>query len=136
MHNNEKWPNTFFKSCGVNTGRFLKYACPFFNIIHERVNRFSINFTFVLMVSNISSISLQNIRNHKINQFLANVSFFYPLKTPGNLWFWWYKMGILARNGLRVILIKNELTHSFPMHPFFAPWKHQKTVRFSDFFRA
>ena len=24
----------------------------------------------------------------------------------------------------------------FPMHPFFTPWKHQKTVKFSDVFRA
>ena len=24
-----------------------------------------------------------------------------------------------------------HLTHSFPMHPFSTPWKHQKTVRFS-----
>ena len=27
------------------------------------------------------------------------------------------------------------LTHSFPMHPFSTPWKHQKIVRFSDVFR-
>ena len=27
------------------------------------------------------------------------------------------------------------LTHSFPMHPFSTPWKHEKTVRFSDVFR-
>ena len=25
-----------------------------------------------------------------------------------------------------------RLTHSFPMHPFYSPLKHQKTVRFSD----
>ena len=25
-----------------------------------------------------------------------------------------------------------RLTHSFPMHPFYSPCKHQKTVRFSD----
>ena len=30
------------------------------------------------------------------------------------------------------ILSKDNLTHAFPMHPFSAPWKHQKTVRFSD----
>ena len=30
----------------------------------------------------------------------------------------------------------NALTHSFPMHPFFTPRKHRKTVRFSDFFRG
>ena len=27
------------------------------------------------------------------------------------------------------------LTHSFPMHPFSTPWKHQKTLRFSDVLR-
>ena len=30
----------------------------------------------------------------------------------------------------------NKLTHSSPMHPFFNPWKHQKTVRFSNDFRG
>ena len=29
-----------------------------------------------------------------------------------------------------------QLTHSFPMHPFSTPWKHQKTLRFSDVFRV
>ena len=29
-----------------------------------------------------------------------------------------------------------SLTQSFPMHPFFTPWKHQKTVRFSDVFKG
>ena len=33
-----KWTNTLQKSCGVNTARFLKYVCPFYNIMHERVN--------------------------------------------------------------------------------------------------
>ena len=28
------------------------------------------------------------------------------------------------------------LTHLFLMHPFSSPWKHQKTVRFSDIFRG
>ena len=28
------------------------------------------------------------------------------------------------------------LTHSFPMHPFSTPWKHQKTIRFSDVFKG
>ena len=28
------------------------------------------------------------------------------------------------------------LTHSFPKHPFSAPWKHRKTVRFSNVFRG
>ena len=30
----------------------------------------------------------------------------------------------------------SSLTHSFPMHPFSTPWKHQKTARFSDVFRG
>ena len=29
----------------------------------------------------------------------------------------------------------SHLTHSFPIHPFLTPWKHQKTFRFSDVFR-
>ena len=28
-----------------------------------------------------------------------------------------------------------KLTHSFPLHPFSTPWKHRKTLRFSDVFR-
>ena len=40
----------------------------------------------------------------KLNPFLANVPFFYLLKTPENLWFSGvfrgYKIGTLARNGL------------------------------------
>ena len=33
-------------------------------------------------------------------------------------------------------LVLKVLTHSFPMHPFSSPWKHQKTVKFSDVFRG
>ena len=29
-----------------------------------------------------------------------------------------------------------ELTHSFPVHFFSTPWKHQKTVKFSDVFKG
>ena len=29
-----------------------------------------------------------------------------------------------------------SLAHSFPVHPFSTPWKHQKPVRFSDVFRG
>ena len=32
--------------------------------------------------------------------------------------------------------LENRLTHSFLMHPFSTPWKHQKTLRFSDIFRG
>ena len=38
MHNVVKWPNILYKSCGVHTATFLKYVCPFYNIMHERVN--------------------------------------------------------------------------------------------------
>ena len=38
MHNVVKWLNILWKSCGVNTARFLKYVCPFYSIIHERFN--------------------------------------------------------------------------------------------------
>ena len=30
----------------------------------------------------------------------------------------------------------STLTHSFPMHLFSTPWKHQKIVRFSDVSRG
>ena len=33
-------------------------------------------------------------------------------------------------------LVLKVLTHSFPMHSFSSPWKHQKTVKFSDVFRG
>ena len=35
-----------------------------------------------------------------------------------------------------VTMISNGLTHSSLMHPFSTPWKHKKTVRFSDVFRG
>ena len=46
-----------------------------------------------------------HIYNLLINPFLANVPILYHLKTPENLWFSGvfrgYKMGTLARNGLK-----------------------------------
>ena len=33
----------------------------------------------------------------------------------------------------RFFLFQPLSTHSFPMHPFSIPWKHQKTLRFSMF---
>ena len=38
FHNFKKLPNILYKSCGVNTTRFLKNVWPFFNIMKERVN--------------------------------------------------------------------------------------------------
>ena len=37
-YNVEKWPNMLYKSCGVNTTRFLKYVWSFSNM-HERINK-------------------------------------------------------------------------------------------------
>ena len=34
------------------------------------------------------------------------------------------------------LFLKIPLTHSFPMHPFPTPWKHQKTLWFTDVFRG
>ena len=36
MHNVVKCPNILYKSCGVNTARFLKNVWPFYNFMHER----------------------------------------------------------------------------------------------------
>ena len=47
-----------------------------------------------------------------------------------------------VKASLDIICTSFTLTHLFPMHPFSTPWKHQrtvrfqKTVRFSDVFRA
>ena len=38
MRNVAKWPNILSKSCGVNSGRFLKSVWLFYNIADERVN--------------------------------------------------------------------------------------------------
>ena len=37
IDNVEKWLNIFKKTCSVNTARFLKFACQFFNVMRERV---------------------------------------------------------------------------------------------------
>ena len=37
MHNVVNWPNILQKSGGVHTARFLKYAWPFYSIMHKRV---------------------------------------------------------------------------------------------------
>ena len=45
-------------------------------------------------------------------------------------------MSIIERLKNLTILTEGQLTHLFPMHSFSAHWKHHKTVRFSDVFRA
>ena len=44
------------------------------------------------------------------------------------------KMVWLVLVGLGVTVL--ELTHLFPMLPFTTPWKHHKTLQFSDVFRS
>ena len=50
-----------------------------------------------------------------------------------------YKISI-KWNGLqsspKLVVSSLQITHSYPMHPFSTPWKHQKTLRFSDNFRS
>ena len=48
------------------------------------------------------------------------------------IWSYLFKRQIIITNNRQIIF---SLTHSFPMHLFSTPWKHQKTVRFSDVFR-
>ena len=43
---------------------------------------------------------------------------------------WGRADNLLREKRLRKVI----LTHLFPMHPFSTPWKHQKTLRFSDVF--
>ena len=52
MHNVEKWLNILENSCGVQTARFLKYDCPFLDIIHERKAKLSFlqHFLFSIVI--------------------------------------------------------------------------------------
>ena len=45
------------------------------------------------------------------------------------------KSSIDRIRALKVFLKSTVLSHLLPMHPFSAPWKHQKISRFSDVFR-
>ena len=46
-----------------------------------------------------------------------------------------FKSTKISHKALNLIGWFKPLTHYFPMHPFSNPWKHQKTVRFSDVFK-
>ena len=48
----------------------------------------------------------------------------------------WRRRRMFAGLVLAYYWVSILLTHSFPMHPFSSPWKHQKTVRFSEVFRG
>ena len=56
IHNVEKWPNTFLKSCGVHPARFLQYVRPFFNIMNERVK-----FIRVFFDANIAVLFIRTV---------------------------------------------------------------------------
>ena len=47
---------------------------------------------------------------------------------------WFYFSWVLGSTFFGISGGSVSLTHSFPMHPFSNPWKHQKIVRFSDVF--
>ena len=53
----------------------------------------------------ISRINIRSFELHELNRFVANVPILYRMKTPENLWFSGvfrgYKMGALAKNGLK-----------------------------------
>ena len=38
IHHIEKWSNVLQKSCGMNTGRFFKFAWPFFSVMNEWID--------------------------------------------------------------------------------------------------
>ena len=63
----EKWLNVPLKYCGMNTGRFLKCAWPFFNIMHEWVN----------FVGNKAKgrISKQVLQENKARQIFSDICF-------------------------------------------------------------
>ena len=56
------------------------------------------------------SVYKVSIARTAFNPYLASVPILYPLKTPENLWFSGvfrgYKMGTLARNGLKMPTLK------------------------------
>ena len=93
------------------------------NIRNERLKRALINF------------------NCCIRPIFPNFKFLYPLKTGNgvfnisrryrkitlgkNRWSWCFHYG------LSNLFCFTSWIHLIPMHPFFTPWKHLKTVRFS-----
>ena len=47
-----------------------------------------------------------------------------------------YQSNIIMNTIYDYIFYFQSLTYLFPMYPFSIPWKHQKTLRFSDVFRG
>ena len=72
MHNVVKWPNILLKFLIFKTT--LKYVWPFYNIIHERVNRKKqiSCLSVYLLFHSVSSKTLRNgIKNKKILQLVG-----------------------------------------------------------------
>ena len=84
--------------------------------------------------SNIFMLRDQN-RNKALSLFCISLSIFRNYFTTKTLQ---QKLSFLPglntyNNFKRLSFV---LTHLFPVHPFSTPWKHKKTLRFSDVFRG
>ena len=106
------------------------------------------NFTKCKMNMTLSGLRIYVYVWYKDKMFIfASVRSIYPLKH------WLYEMTysnaasfaltwqVISQPNLSLRIINIErwergLTLLFPMHPFSAPWKHQKTLQFSDVFRG
>ena len=57
----------------------------------------------------------------------SSVTFFLMVSSFNSLRWRWKIISTIFED------LSNIITHSFPMHPFSTPWKHQKTLRFYCF---
>ena len=99
LKNSNHWGKSFYSSFGEHIHRgFSKKS-------HWKC----VTFFYLMRLSNfekmISSINIRSFELHELNRFVANVPILYRMKTPENLWFSGvfrgYKMGALARNGVK-----------------------------------
>ena len=91
MLNVEKWPNI--------TARFLRYAWPFFNIMHERIKVHMLEWKHDKHIFQVSSVVGENVRNFcigcgyqkptkgdiiTVHKKLLKFDNFYQRKIPGS----------------------------------------------------
>ena len=69
IYNIGKWQNILWKSCGVHTSGFLKYAWLFFNIINEMVKNLSGSITLQTIIE-MDIGQTQNFRGHSFGAFV------------------------------------------------------------------
>ena len=70
MHNVVKWPKILQKSCGVHTARFLNYVWPFYNIMHERVNKFNVSYEHFIIMGNFNiDVTNRRVEFDKLYEF-------------------------------------------------------------------